>query len=138
MGLDIPGSAQNPARIVVDYGKGNRHGIAVDPSLLPTLDVSLSGAVEKPGLGITSNVAGATMVINGIVVKHPISGTFKSVLLPPGAYAVKLVHDGYQDSTEQRVVLKVGDIGLKRLSFELIPVVAKATLAIGGTPKPPC
>lgn len=54
--------------------------------------------------------------------------------LDPGDWTIKVIHDGYQDSEEQKVRLKAGDKNVQKLSFSLSPLVRTATRAISAAP----
>jgi hypothetical protein len=54
--------------------------------------------------------------------------------LDPGDWTIKVTHDGYQDSAEQKVRLRAGDKNTQKLSFSLTPLVHTATLAIASAP----
>ncbi len=133
-GLAVPLSANQAARFIVDDGKSKPRTVPIEFSPLPILSVFLSGAAERLPLVINANVPDATVLINGHPLTRPMAAGTRTVLLPPGTYKFKVVHEGYQDVSEQTVTIKSGDTNLQPLTFQLAEVVQAATLIVDNAP----
>jgi len=133
-GVDLAAGAQGFERFVVDDRKGKPSALSLDVSAFPILKVVLNGAPDKVPLTIAANVPDGIVVVNGSPVKRPMTGGARLLSLDPGDWTIKVVHDGYQDSEEQKVRLKAGEKNVQKLSFSLSPLVRTATLAISAAP----
>jgi hypothetical protein len=128
--LDIAAGATH---LLLDDGKGKSREVAIDSSPSPVLTVTLSGAGEKLPVTVTANVPDGNVLINGSIRSHLANGA-RLMQLPPGTWTIKITHDGYQDSDEQKVQLKAGDTSPKKLDFTLAALAANATLSISAAP----
>jgi serine/threonine-protein kinase len=133
-GVDLAAGAQGFARFVIDDRNGKSSVLPLDVSAAPVLKVLLNGAPDKVQLTVAANVADGIVVVNGSPVKRPMSDGLRTLSLDPGDWTIKVTHDGYQDSEEQKVRLKAGDKDVQKLSFSLSPLVRTATLAISAAP----
>jgi tetratricopeptide (TPR) repeat protein len=131
-GADLTLSDQNRE---VKFGEGSGQGsVPIQSSNAPTLAVystNLGGQVQ-----ITSNVAGATLTVNGTQVKHQGGGWL--VKRQPGSYTFELSADGF-DSQKwtmtllSRQVLPNKNVNLKPKAQAKAGVMA-ALVIVGGTP----
>jgi tetratricopeptide (TPR) repeat protein len=131
-GADLTLSDQNRE---VKFGEGSGQGsVPIQSSNAPTLAVystNLGGQVQ-----ITSNVAGATLTVNGTQVKHQGGGWL--VKRQPGSYTFELSADGF-DSQKwtmtllSRQVLPNKNVNLKPKAQAKAGVMA-AIVIVGGTP----
>jgi serine/threonine protein kinase len=133
-GVDLAAGPQGFARFVVADRNGKSSVLPLDVSAAPVLKVLLNGAPDKVQLTVAANVADGIVVVNGSPVKRPMSDGVRTLSLDPGDWTIKVTHDGYQDSEEQKVRLKAGDKSVQRLSFSLSPLVRTATLGISAAP----
>ena len=125
-GLSLAGTAANPARFLLDTGKG--HGPqeqSVDPSSFPTLTVQLAGAADGPSLLLTSNVAGCQVLVDGRPLKSPMLGKSTSIPVDPGTHPVRLSCPGYQD-LEKVATVRAEDASPQKLDFVMLPVSGPA------------
>jgi eukaryotic-like serine/threonine-protein kinase len=131
-GADLSLSEQNRE---VKFGEGSGQGsVPIENSNAPTLAVystNLGGQVQ-----ITSNVAGATLTVNGAPVKSQGGGWL--VKRPPGAYTFDLSADGYESqkwtmTLLSRQVLPNKNVNLKPKAQAKAGVMA-ALVIVGGTP----
>jgi len=131
-GADLSLSEQNRE---VKFGEGSGQGsVAIQNSNAPTLAVystNLGGQVQ-----ITSNVAGATLTVNGTQVKSQGSGWL--VKRQPGAYTFDLSAEGYESqkwtmTLLSRQVLPNKNINLKPKAQAKAGVMASLVI-VGGTP----
>ncbi len=131
-GADLSLSEQNRE---VKFGEGNGQGsVPIQSSNAPTLAVystNLGGQVQ-----ITSNVAGATLTVNGAPVKSQRSGWL--VKRQPGAYTFELSADGYESqkwttTLLSRQVLPNKNVILKPKALAKAGVMASLVIT-GGTP----
>jgi len=131
-GADLSLSEQNRE---VKFGEGSGQGsVAIQNSNAPTLAVystNLGGQVQ-----ITSNVAGATLTVNGTQVKPQGGGWL--VKRQPGAYTFDLSAEGYESqkwtmTLLSRQVLPNKNINLKPKAQAKAGVMASLVIA-GGTP----
>jgi tetratricopeptide (TPR) repeat protein len=133
-GVDLAAGPQGFSRFVIEDRNGKSSVLPLDVSAAPVLKVLLNGAPDKVQLVIAANVPDAVVVVNGSPFKRPMSDGARTLSLDPGDWAIKVTHDGYQDSEEQKVRLKAGDKTVQKLSFSLSPLVRTATLAISAAP----
>ena len=120
------------ADLVLSDGK-NARNLTIESTNAPVLVVYASTNDNIGTMRITSNVPDAQVLINGQAQKRGLRNGNWSRKLPPGAYAVRVTKDGYDDSGEQKIDLAKGDT--KALNFNLKPTVVTSTLVIdGGTP----
>jgi eukaryotic-like serine/threonine-protein kinase len=133
-GVDLAAGPQGFQRFVVDDRRGKSNTLSLDVSASPVLKVMLNGAPDKVQLAVAANVPDGTVVVNGSPIKRPMTGGARLISLDPGDWTIKVIHDGYQDSEEQKVRLKAGDKNVQKLSFSLSPLVRTATLAISSAP----
>lgn len=133
-GVDLAAGVQGFARFVIHDRNGKSSVLPLDVSAAPVLKVLLNGAPDRVQLSIAANVPDGIVVVNGSPVKRPMSNGVRTLSLDPGDWAIKVTHDGYQDSDEQKVRLKAGDTNVQKLSFSLSPLVRTATLAISAAP----
>jgi hypothetical protein len=131
-GADLSLSDQNRE---VKFGEGSGQGsVPIQSSNAPTLAVystNLGGQVQ-----ITSNVAGATLTVNGTQVKSQGGGWL--VKRQPGAYTFELSADGYESqkwtmTLLSRQVLPNKNMNLKPKAQTKAGVMASLVIA-GGTP----
>jgi tetratricopeptide (TPR) repeat protein len=131
-GADLSLSDQNRE---VKFGEGSGQGsVPIQSSNAPTLAVystNLGGQVQ-----ITSNVAGATLTVNGTQVKSQGGGWL--VKRQPGAYTFELSADGYESqkwtmTLLSRQVLPNKNMNLKPKAQAKAGVMASLVIA-GGTP----
>lgn len=131
-GTDLSLSDQNRE---VKFGEGSGQGsVPIQSSNAPTLAVystNLGGQVQ-----ITSNVAGATLTVNGSQVKSQGGGWL--VKRQPGAYTFELSADGYESqkwtmTLLSRQVLPNKNVNLKPKAQAKAGVMASLVIA-GGTP----
>jgi len=131
-GADLSLSDQNRE---IKFGEGSGQGsVPIQSSNAPTLAVystNLGGQVQ-----ITSNVAGATLTVNGAQVKSQRGGWL--VKKQPGAYTFELSADGYESqkwtmTLLSRQVLPNKNINLKPKAQAKAGVMA-ALVIVGGTP----
>jgi tetratricopeptide (TPR) repeat protein len=131
-GADLSLSEQNRE---VKFGEGSGQGsVAIQNSNAPTLAVystNLGGQVQ-----ITSNVAGATLTVNGTQVKPQGGGWL--VKRQPGAYTFDLSAEGYESqkwtmTLLSRQVLPNKNVNLKPKAQAKAGVMASLVIA-GGTP----
>lgn len=131
-GADLSLSDQNRE---VKFGEGSGQGsVPIQSSNAPTLAVystNLGGQVQ-----ITSNVAGATLTVNGTQVKHQGGGWL--VKRQPGAYTFELSADGYESqkwtmTLLSRQVLPNKNVNLKPKSQAKVGTMASLVI-VGGTP----
>jgi serine/threonine protein kinase/outer membrane protein assembly factor BamD (BamD/ComL family) len=128
-GVDLTAGAQGFTRFLV-----NDRALSLDVSASPVLKVLLNGAPDKVRLTVAANVPDGIVIVNGSPVKRPMSGGARVLSLDPGDWTIKVAHEGYQDSEEQKVRLRAGDKNIQKLSFSLTPLVRTATLAISAAP----
>jgi tetratricopeptide (TPR) repeat protein len=119
----------------VKFGEGSGQGsVPIQSSNAPTLAVystNLGGQVQ-----ITSNVAGATLTVNGTQVKHQGGGWL--VKRQPGAYTFELSADGFESqkwtmTLLSRQVLPNKSVSLKPKAQQKTGVTASLVI-VGGTP----
>ena len=131
-GADLSLSEQNRE---VKFGEGGGQGsVPIQSSNAPTLAVystNLGGQVQ-----ITSNVAGATLTVNGAQVKSQGGGWL--VKRQPGAYTFDLSAEGYESqkwtmTLLSRQVLPNKNVNLK-LKAQAKAGVMAALVIVGGTP----
>ncbi len=131
-GADLTLSDQNRE---VKFGEGSGQGsVAIENSNAPTLAVystNLGGQVQ-----ITSNVAGATLTVNGAPVRSQGGGWL--VKRQPGAYTFELSADGYESqkwtmTLLSRQVLPNKNVNLKAKAQARVGAMAALVIA-GGTP----
>ncbi len=137
-GLDIPGSATNPAHIFLNSGKGKEaQEQVVDSSVFPTLNIQLSGATQAPFLAITTTAANCQIFIDGRPIKS--AGQSPSVALQTGHHSVRLSCPGYED-LEKDALVKAGQVTPPKLDFVMLPTPAtvpqpaKAQFVLAGAP----
>ena len=133
-GIDLTAGAQGFARFVVDDRKGATNALSLDVSASPVLKVLLNGVPDKVQLTVSANVPDGIVVVNGSPVKRPMTAGTRILSLDPGDWTIKVTHDGYEDSPEQKVHLRAGDKNVPKLNFSLTPLVRTATLAIALAP----
>jgi hypothetical protein len=131
-GTDLNLSEQNRE---VKFGEGSGQGsVPIENSNAPTLAVystNLGGQVQ-----ITSNVAGATLTVNGAPVKSQRGGWLVKRL--QGAYTFELSADGYESqkwtmTLLSRQVLPNKNVNLKPKAQAKAGVMASLAI-VGGTP----
>jgi hypothetical protein len=130
-GADLSLSDQNRE---VKFGEGSGQGsVPIQSSNAPTLAVystNLGGQVQ-----ITSNVAGATLTVNGAQVKSQAGGWL--VKRQPGAYTFDLSADGYESQKWTMTLLSRQVLPNKNVTLKprAQAKVGMASLVIvGGTP----
>ena len=125
-GLPIQGLRETGTKLVLDDGKSQRE-FRLEPSAVPLLSVNLGAPRQSGTIVVEANVPTATVLINGMPIKRPLSNGTLMVTLLPRVYSIRLHQDGFKDS-EQSVDLKNGDS--KTLHFELAPVERHGALAL--------
>jgi serine/threonine-protein kinase len=139
LGLEIAGSSANPARFLLETGKGG-HPLpeSADGSAVPTLSVQLAGAAAQTSLTVTSNVPNCVVSVDGQALKQPMNGTAQSLTLAPGSHSIGLACPGYREA-EQTADIRIGDPGPHKMKFAMTalptePQVRRAVLTIAGAP----
>ncbi len=84
---------------------------------------------------IRANVNDATIVINGQKLKRKLNQAAGLLRLRAGEYRIKLIHAGYHDSAEQRLLIS-GNEQRRQLQFRLLPAVEPSTSAVASLPPP--
>ncbi len=118
------------ADLVLSDGKNTRN-LTVESTNAPVLVVYATTNDNIGTVRVTANVPDAQVFINGQAQKRGLRGGNWSRKLAPGAYAIRLAKDGYDDAGEQKIDLAKGDT--KALNFDLKPTVVTATLEIDGS-----
>ena len=139
LGLEIPGSDANPARFLLETGKGG-HPLpqSADGSAVPTLSVHLVGASEGAYVTITSNAPACVVSVDGQPLQEPMKGELHSLPVATGSHPIRLACPGYLDA-EQTVNVRAGDTSQHKVNFVLAALPApvqtrRALLTIAGAP----
>jgi hypothetical protein len=139
LGLEVSGSDANPARFLLETGKGG-HPLAqsADGSAVPTLSVHLVGASEGAFVTITSNAPDCVVSVDGQPLQEPMKGELHSLPIATGSHPIRLACPGYQDA-EQTVNVAAGDTSQHKVNFVLAARTApaqarRAVLTIAGAP----
>lgn len=82
---------------------------------------------------VRANAPDANIIVNGEKLAQKLDHGASLLHLPAGEYHVHLVRSGYQDSTEQRLVIKGNEPRLQ-LQFALSAIQAPAKLAVSSIP----
>ncbi len=130
-GLAVP--AANPPSHVSVAVAGKVRDFVPDNSSQPTLNLILTGGVERVPVTVTANASDGVISIDGEDLKRHIANGAIRFELVPGSYSIVVRQQGFQPVAPQRLLIRAGD-DKKQLNFQLNAVVRRAGLELSGAP----
>jgi hypothetical protein len=130
-GVDIPNAAPGPHQLSLSQGS-DRHNVAVDVSVAPTLAAFLISDQDIGTLLVATGEGDAQVYLNNQLQKKTTNkdGELRIPNLAPKNYTVRVAKNGFQNPQEQQISIRKGD--LAKVNFTLAPVQHAASLAIDG------